>query len=173
MRGFTQRSAATNIKKPESTSKHSVNVSSHALKFSQELRDAMTELRKDGGNVKLVIAEYEKQDPRTDKLNLGKKSAGDIAEFISSFKDEQAQYGLLRTTDNYEGITTVKFVYVAWIGEKVTGLARARVTVHKGACSELFAPHHVTFEATHRSDISEDEVKSKVQSASGSKVNVR
>jgi hypothetical protein len=30
-----------------------------------------------------------------------------------------------------------------------------------------------TFEATHRSDISEDEVKSKVQSASGSKVNVR
>jgi hypothetical protein len=36
------------------------------------------------------------------------------------------------------GITTVKFVYIHWVGDHVQPMQKARSTVHKGACSAFF-----------------------------------
>ena len=39
---------------------------------------------------------------------------------------------MCRTTDTYEGIKTVKFVYIAWAGTGVSPMVRAKTSVHKG-----------------------------------------
>ena len=47
-------------------------------------------------------------------LTLIASGSGDIEELKESLLDDQVMYGLLRTSDMVDAITTVKFVYIYW-----------------------------------------------------------
>ena len=60
-----------------------------------------------------------------------------MAELKPNFQDDQIQYALLRLTDEYDGHTTVKFVFILWIGERVKINQKALVATHKGDINEF------------------------------------
>eukprot|EP00123_Amoebidium_parasiticum_P012897 comp21640_c0_seq1/m.30404 comp21640_c0_seq1/g.30404 ORF comp21640_c0_seq1/g.30404 comp21640_c0_seq1/m.30404 type:complete len:339 (-) comp21640_c0_seq1:557-1573(-) len=139
------------------------------LEFGPELRGAVALVRNDQAPVNWVLGTYEGGDPKRPVV-LAAKGTGGLDELVGSLDPAKIMYGLLRTTDVYEGITTIKFVYFSFIGEDVPHMQRARISVHKGATEEFFSPYHVAFDGISRAtEVTEEAVRSKIAAASGSK----
>lgn len=180
IRGFTSKpthqesphlNRGSQTKTPQYKDVKAVDTKAHDLQFDSALTDAIAQVRSDSNDVDWVLGTYEDGDTKK-PIQLLASGSGGLAALTQHLDNGLIMYGLLRCADVFDGVHTVKFVYVAWLGEDVPHMARARVTVHKGAASEYFAPHHVAFDVTNRNELAEDIVMSKVQSASGSKNNV-
>jgi hypothetical protein len=74
----------------------------------------------------------------------------------------------VRVTDQIDQSTTVKFVFIVWVGERVPFIQKAKVTTHKGSISALIGQYHNDVHASNLSELSEDIVLGKVRDASGS-----
>eukprot|EP01099_Mayorella_cantabrigiensis_P005047 TRINITY_DN3945_c0_g1_i4.p1 TRINITY_DN3945_c0_g1~~TRINITY_DN3945_c0_g1_i4.p1 ORF type:complete len:503 (-),score=133.06 TRINITY_DN3945_c0_g1_i4:72-1580(-) len=94
--------------------------------------------------------------------------SGGLPELHSRLKDDSIQYGYLRMTDNYEGTTTVKFIVILWVGEKVKINTKALCATHKGEVREMLGQSHIELYASTLDDCSYSLIMEKVSDASGS-----
>ena len=106
-RGFTQHA----VKRQEKGKLRSVAPEGATIEVSPELAEALAEVRNDKSEITWVVAGYEGGDIKK-PLTCLDKGEGDIEKLKDSLQDDQVMYGLYRTTDEYDNITTVKFVYV-------------------------------------------------------------
>lgn len=139
--------------------------------FSPELADALTDIREDSSPSNWLLAGYEGGNPKNELVVLGSGTGG-LAEMKEALQNDLVLYGLLRVSDQVDDITTTKFVYIMWVGEKVKPMTKAKVATHKGSLEEMFKPAHVTVYAYEQSDLRQQTIMDKVTSASGTKSHV-
>eukprot|EP00121_Abeoforma_whisleri_P015563 Awhi_evm1s14329 len=149
VRGFTAKPSAqdsphigkatTTNKTPQYKDVKPVSTKSTVMTFNDELKSALEAVRNNEDPITWAIGGYKDGNTKNTDILLVGTGTGGLDEFAAALDDSQAMYGLLRSSDTYEGIETVKFVFVAWVGEKISIMNRARTTVHKGAASEFFA----------------------------------
>ncbi|XP_062515450.1 uncharacterized protein LOC134190924 [Corticium candelabrum] len=143
-----------------------------SMKFSDEVKSAIAGIRDDGTDANWCAAGYEDGDVKKAVVLLGSGNEG-LPAIKDLLKPDIALYALLRVTDVVDEISTVKFVFIQWVGEEVKPMAKAKISTHKAEIGNVFLPAHVSVFATSSSDITEREIMGKVQSASGSKSHVK
>ncbi|XP_048776315.1 uncharacterized protein LOC125680661 [Ostrea edulis] len=140
------------------------------IDITSDVMCAIGDVRKDDNDTRWMLAEYE-----TSKgpVTCTGKGSGDISELKEMLDDAKVMYGLYRVTDTVDDITTVKFVYIGWVGCNVKPMMKAKISTNKGIIEENFAPFHVNIFATELSDLSEKIAMDKVTAASGTMSHVR
>ena len=98
------------------------------LQISDGVEAALKEVRNDGSSTNWALLGY--NDAKS--IVLDGKGTGGHAEIVSRLQADKVQYGLLRVNDTVDGHTTVKFVFIQWVGEKVKATFRALTATHKG-----------------------------------------
>lgn len=98
------------------------------------------EVRNDSSSTNWTLLGY--NDAKA--IVLDGKGTGGHAELVARLQPEKVQYGLLRVSDVIDGHSTVKFVFVQWVGEKVKATFRALTATHKGEITDLIGAHHVS-----------------------------
>lgn len=111
-RGFTARSAAKRQdNKPEP---RSVAPSGIVVDADPDVAAAIAEVRDDVTPTSWVVVGYGDDGNIKKPLSVVAKGTGDIDAVKQHFDDSQAMYALYRTSDTYDDIQTVKFVYIYW-----------------------------------------------------------
>ena len=109
-RGFTQHQQKRTG--PTYTPK-AVAPAGNQVEVSPELNEAIGEVRNDSSDVTWLLAGYEDNNIKK-PLVVVNKGSGSMEAMKEHLNNEQVQYGLLRTSDTYDEIKTVKFVYIYW-----------------------------------------------------------
>eukprot|EP00118_Oscarella_pearsei_P024639 m.306493 g.306493 ORF g.306493 m.306493 type:complete len:335 (+) comp41296_c0_seq1:75-1079(+) len=142
------------------------------VQVTEEVKKAVHDVKDDGVDTNWVVAGYQENIVKNPLVLLGSGSEGldGLKEFLTP---EIVAYGLLRVKDVVDDIATVKFVYIQWVGESVKPMSKAKISTHKSDVEAVFHPAHISLFATQLSEVSQREVMSRVQSASGSKSHVK
>lgn len=145
---------------------------SQGLKLADEetMLGALAAVRADADDTAFAVFGYE--SATSDVLCL--KGVGtDLEGLRSLLTDDGIYYALYRTTDRYDGHLTVKFVYIYFVGERVKIMRKAKVATHQGAAKDFIGQNHCAVEATQLDEVTEDEIKRKVQFAAGTANHVK
>ena len=112
-RGFRATSAAKGreIHKAEPRSVAPAGV---VVSATPDVADAIAEVRDDVTPTTWVVVGYGDDGDIKKPLSVVAKGTGDIDALKQHFDDAQAMYALYRTSDTYDDIQTVKFVYIYW-----------------------------------------------------------
>jgi len=151
--------------KPSATG--AVNVVIH-----ESLTEAIRDVRDDRSETRWCIGKYEDDDVKKPVVLVDRGSGG-VDEFSSYLASDSIAYALVRVTDVIEGISTVKFVFINYMGSDVGVMKKAKISTHKGGITTAFGPFHVDFDVSSPREISDDIILNKVASNSGSKSKVR
>ncbi|ORX43679.1 actin depolymerizing protein [Anaeromyces robustus] len=138
------------------------------VKFDQSILDGIGKVRNDNDPTTWVIGTY-KDDDISKPVVLMASGTGDCNEMKEHFTPEKICYALIRVIDVYENINTVKFVFIYWLGSKVSVMKKAKISVHKGKVNEIFSNFHVDFMISSLNEISNEIVNRKVSQCSGSR----
>eukprot|EP00026_Physarum_polycephalum_P007315 Phypoly_transcript_07374.p1 GENE.Phypoly_transcript_07374~~Phypoly_transcript_07374.p1 ORF type:complete len:495 (+),score=73.91 Phypoly_transcript_07374:131-1615(+) len=131
--------------------------------LSFEDQDAIKQLR--AGDVNWVLYTYSGGNSNT--IVLKGKGTGGVDELVSHLDDTTVGYGLVRLIERIDESDTVKFAYINWTGDNIPRMLRARLGTHSGAVKEFLSPYHVDINATQKSEVTEDIVRSTVKKAAG------
>ncbi|XP_059148978.1 uncharacterized protein LOC131936091 isoform X2 [Physella acuta] len=162
MRGFTQTQV------PQRDRKANFGVSAVSAKGAEveilaDVAEAVARVRLDGDPATWMVAGYKDANPRGPVQCMGCGEGG-LDELKGCLDDSLPMYGLYRVTHtDADDITTVKFVYIIWVGTKVKPMAKAKISTHKGTAEEIFCPAHVTVYASELSDIVERNIMEKIK----------
>lgn len=94
--------------------------------------------------------------------------SGGVTELASKLDPELIQFGLVRVTDTIDGNTTIKFVFIMWVGEKVKFFQKAQISPHKGETQTFIGQYHTDVYAEKLDEVTEEIIMTKVTDASGS-----
>lgn len=108
-RGFTAHA----VKKQEKGAVRSVAPAGVVVNTSPELQDAIADVRRNDNPTNWVLAGFESGDIKR-PLVVVATGTGKIDEIKELLDDTQVMFALYRTTDVYDDIQTVKFVYIYW-----------------------------------------------------------
>lgn len=173
MRGFTatsQTSPRPDRKKSLATSYTTSDVPKNIglqTQAADNLVGALKGVRSNEDPLTWVAAVYEGGDLKGNLAVLASGTGG-VEEIAPHLTNDSVVYSLLRVEDVIDGHTTVKFVFISFIGEQVNMIKKAKLTTHKGAVQEIFHQYHVDFYISSPNEISPATVMAKVSSASGS-----
>lgn len=111
-RGFTQTQLKAIRPSPD---KRGPTISKEGadIEISPEVFQAIQEVRSDDSGTTWMLAQYEGGDPKS-PLVLVATGIEDIDEMKSHLSDDQGMYALYRSTDQVDGIETVKFTFIQW-----------------------------------------------------------
>jgi hypothetical protein len=110
-RGFM---AGSTVKRVDKLEPRSVAPAGMEVKASPEVAAAIAEVRDDVTPTNWVVVGFEDNGNIKKALVVLAKGTGNVEEMKQHFDDGQAMYALYRTTDIYDEIKTVKFVYIYW-----------------------------------------------------------
>ncbi|CAB4002606.1 1-acyl-sn-glycerol-3-phosphate acyltransferase epsilon [Paramuricea clavata] len=171
-RGFTGRETGNNKKRVTGGFTGFQGKSGASVKFDDSVHDAASDLRSDTTETNWFVAGYQDGNPKLPLICLGSGSEG-VGGITEILTNDIVGYALCRVTDVVDDISTVKFVYIQWVGDNVKPLVKAKTSTHKADLEQIFHPAHATIFANSQDEISESEIMDKVQSSSGSKSHVR
>eukprot|EP01094_Clydonella_sp_ATCC50884_P012043 TRINITY_DN2192_c0_g1_i1.p2 TRINITY_DN2192_c0_g1~~TRINITY_DN2192_c0_g1_i1.p2 ORF type:complete len:284 (+),score=93.20 TRINITY_DN2192_c0_g1_i1:212-1063(+) len=140
------------------------------LADADEMSAALASVRADADATTFAVFGYE--SATSDVLCL--KGVGtDLEGLRSLLSDDGIYYALYRTTDVYDGHKTIKFVYIYFVGDRVKIMRKAKVATHQGAAKDFIGQNHCAVEATQLDEVTEEEIKRKVQFAAGTANHVK
>jgi len=163
-RSTTQSSAASNIQRG--------TVGKDDLVFPEEdeIRRTIVAVRSDAQPEDWVLVSYQGQ---TNTIRLIGSGSGGIEELKGHLTDDNIYYGLLRVTESVDEHQTVKFVFIYWLGPRVSTFRKAKVTTHKGAITSFFGQYHTDYEPSDLHELTHDEIMKRVSHASGTRSHVK
>ena len=135
-----------------------------------EIRRIIVAVRSDAIPTDWVLVSYQGQ---TNTIRLIGSGSGGIEELKGHLTDDNIYYGLLRVTESVDEHLTVKFVFINWLGPKVSGFRKAKITTHKGAITSFFGQYHNDYETSDRHELTHDEIMKRVSDASGTRSHVK
>jgi len=112
--------------------------SKQELELPAGLAEAIADVRNDRTAADWVLSGFS-DGGGLRMVGSGEGGAEALAKLLDS---EGAFYGLVRTTEVIDASTTIKFVFVSFIGSSVPVMRRAKISTYKGTVSEVFAPFH-------------------------------
>ncbi|KAK3740051.1 hypothetical protein QZH41_016333, partial [Actinostola sp. cb2023] len=143
-----------------------------AMKIDDSVHQAIADVRSDDTTTDWCVAEYEGNNPKNPIILRGHGSNG-LDEIKACLEDDKVAYALFRLTDVVDGIPTVKFVFIQWVGVDVKPMTKGKISTYKSTIEKVFSPAHVVIFATSEGEILLDAITDKVASASGSKSHVK
>jgi len=156
------------IKRQENKTARLVAPAGIEVEVDPALQEAIGSIRNDKEALKWVAAGFEEGNLKKPLILVG-QGEGDIEELKECLQDDQVHYALYRTSDVIDDITTIKFVYIYWVGENVKPLTKGKVSAYAGPIEKIFSPVHTTLSFSNRYDLTEEIIRDKVMSGSGSK----
>ncbi|CAG5119640.1 unnamed protein product [Candidula unifasciata] len=162
MRGFTQTQLPQREKK---THFDVVAVSAKGAEVDvlPDVFEAVSKVRSDDDPATWMVAGYMDANP-DGPIQCIDCGEGGLDDLTGCLEDLTPMYGLFRVTHtDSDDITTIKFVYIVWIGTDVKPLTKAKVSTHKGMAEALFGPVHVRVYASEISDINENNIMDKIR----------
>ena len=112
-RGFRATSAAKG-REGQKSEPRSVAPAGVEVNSTPDVAAAIAEVRDDVTPTTWVVVGYGDDGDIKKPLSVIAKGTGDIDTLKQHFDDSQAMYALYRTSDMYDDIQTVKFVYIYW-----------------------------------------------------------
>jgi hypothetical protein len=106
------------------------------------------------------------------KLALAGSGSGGLAEVIPKLEDDKVQYAYVRVEyANDAESKRIKFALIVWIGENVKPLRRGRVLSESADVKKVLSHYSVQVDASHKSDIKEEDVVTRLRKAGGADYN--
>ncbi|CAH1796629.1 unnamed protein product [Owenia fusiformis] len=139
-----------------------------AIETGEGVVEAIADVRNDESPCNWCLVGYEGGNPKAPLKLFGSGDEG-VGGLIDLLDDSEVLYGMCRVTDVVDDITTVKFVYINWIGETVKPMTKAKTSTYKASIEELFSPHHASIFGCDRSEVTEKRIMDVVTASSGSK----
>lgn len=136
----------------------------------QDTGDGLANVRSDASDTNWAI--YGHVDGNPNEVCFLDSGSGGPEEFASRVDDAQYLYGLLRFEETIDMSTTVKFVYVHWMGKSVPFVKRGKFGVVQGSIENQFSPYHLSLEADSPDELTADYIMTKIQENSGTKSKV-
>lgn len=134
-----------------------------------DFKSAVGDVRDDTSDTNWVLCSHVDNNPNV--VCVSARGGGGVEEFVSYLDDTQVQYGYLRFVEQFEMSSTVKFVFVRFMGQEVKPTAKGRYGVVSGSVESHFQKH-LTLDVGAKEDISEENIKQLLQEASGTKSKV-
>ena len=138
-----------------------VSRKTQSIKIADEdaLQAAISDVRNDSSSANWMLAGHDSD------MALTLISVGDdgLSGLKANLDDGQVQYALLRTVEQIDRSTVVKFLFVLYQGKGVSPLARAKLGTLKGAIVKEFGAFNAEVFCTDRGDLTEDMVADKVK----------
>jgi len=106
-------------------------------------------------------------------LEVVGSGTGTVEDLLAQARDGTANYGMVRVLDVIDKSTTLKFAYIVFMPDGVTPMKKGKINTISGNIRDMFTPVHVDFFINDRSELTQDQVVDKVQTASGSKSHVK
>jgi hypothetical protein len=160
----SQTSTASNI--------HRGTVGKDDLVFPEEdeIRRTIVAVRSDAQPEDWVLVAYQGQ---TNTIRLVGSGSGGINELKSHLSDDNIYYGLLRVTEAVDAHNTVKFVFIFFLGPRVSTFRKAKITTHKGAITGFFGQYHNDYETSDINELTFEEIMKRVSDASGTRSRIK
>jgi len=174
-RGFTSGSTKSSAPKKSNFGFQGQSAESKGgsqIPVRQEVTDAIMDVKKDKSETNWIVTSYEENDTKK-PLKLVASGTGGVDDLVDHLGTDLIAYVFIRVIDIIEGIKTVKFAFITFIGPDVSIMKKAKVATNKGGVTSLFAPAHVTLEISSPNEISDEILLSTIQEASGSKSKVK
>jgi len=95
------------------------------------------------------------------------KGAGGVEELKALLEEDQCQYAYIRVISGDAESKRSKFVFLSWVGERVSPLKRAKVSVHKANVKKVIQSYAVEVHAESLEELTEEDILAKVRKAGG------
>ena len=116
--------------------------SKQEVAFPAELASAIADVRADHSQIDWCLCRLE--DAALVMVGTG---SGGVSELASALTSDHAYYGLVRTTEAFDGgvrtVDAVKFCFITFLGEALSVLKKGRIATLKGTITHTFEPFHV------------------------------
>lgn len=86
--------------------------------------------------------------------------------------DSQVMYAFARYQSTFDMSSTIKFVYIHWLGDKVPFVKKGKFGVVHGSVQEKFNPYHLMIEANSVDELNTDTILQQLEENSGKKSKV-
>jgi len=146
--------------------------SAATIASGSEVTDAISDVRNDKSETNWLVTAYVDNDLKK-PLKLVSSGNGGVDDLVNYLTSDLIAYVFIRVIDIIEGIKTVKFAFITYIGPDVSIMKKAKVATNKGGVTALFNPAHVTLEISSPNEISDEILLNTIQDASGSKSKVK
>jgi len=127
-----------------------------------ELKAAYEEVRTDANDTAWCLFGYE-----GNAIKVQGKGSGDVEELKALLQDDQSQFGYLRVISGDNESKRAKFVFISWVGERVSPLKRAKVSVHKANIKSVIQSFAIEVHAEKQEELAESEILSRIRKAGG------
>jgi len=125
------------------------------------VQKALNEVYENTNSINWAIFIY--SDIRAQKsIKLMASGTGGVSEAHSFLTNDDVYYCYLRVDLQDGASTSAKFVFLTYIGDKVSPLKRARVSVHKGIFAKSLPVYAVEMQPTSLEEAKPDSVQAKV-----------
>eukprot|EP01122_Echinamoeba_exundans_P006045 TRINITY_DN162_c0_g1_i2.p1 TRINITY_DN162_c0_g1~~TRINITY_DN162_c0_g1_i2.p1 ORF type:complete len:153 (-),score=47.02 TRINITY_DN162_c0_g1_i2:229-624(-) len=105
-----------------------------SLSLDDEVRTAYTAVRADSDPTNWAVFKY---DDSGKKIVVAGTGSDGYSGLIGHFQPEERAYAFYRVQTGDDLSTRAKFVFIAWVGEKVSPLKKARVSTDKAVVKEV------------------------------------
>eukprot|EP01097_Dermamoeba_algensis_P011307 TRINITY_DN8744_c0_g1_i1.p1 TRINITY_DN8744_c0_g1~~TRINITY_DN8744_c0_g1_i1.p1 ORF type:complete len:144 (-),score=46.64 TRINITY_DN8744_c0_g1_i1:290-721(-) len=135
------------------------------LEVSEAVDSLYQQVRNDKSGTDYVLLGYE------GKNKIVVESSGAGTEWVDKLKDEQAQFVFFRVNTGDKESKRTKFVFLTWVGEGVSVLQKAKISVHKSDVKKIIRDFAVEFHFTDRSEVDLEKITTAVRKAGGANYN--
>jgi hypothetical protein len=141
-----------------------------------ECREAISAVRDDEDSTSWAALTYV-DGSLTELTVLATGSDGDGGRAGDALRDvlqpSKIVFAIVRTTEQIDDTTAIKFCFVNFVGESCDAKLRQRQTVHSGSVREIFEPFHGSISADTPDEVSHQIIDDVIQTTSGRKTRVR
>jgi len=103
------------------------------------LREAIADVRSDKSATNWCLAGFVGDSMALSVVGSG---SGGVSQLREKLTQDGMYYGLVRTTEQIDSSSTVKFVYITFLGSAISVMRRAKISTLKGTVTEAFEPFH-------------------------------
>eukprot|EP01111_Echinosteliopsis_oligospora_P007565 TRINITY_DN22784_c0_g1_i1.p1 TRINITY_DN22784_c0_g1~~TRINITY_DN22784_c0_g1_i1.p1 ORF type:complete len:146 (-),score=32.93 TRINITY_DN22784_c0_g1_i1:85-522(-) len=128
-----------------------------------ELKSSYEEVRSDANDTNWVVFGYD----GAQKIVVSGKGSGGLDELKATLQEGDVSYGYLRVTSGDSESKRAKFVFISWVGERVSPLKRAKVSVHKASVKSIIQSYAIEVHAEAQNELVEEDILAKVRKAGG------
>jgi len=135
-----------------------------------EIVEAYEDVINDQTETTWVVFGYESQT--SNNVVVAAKGEGDPFEAIREhLKDDECAYAYIRVNTGDEESTRAKFALIAWVGEKVKPLRRAKMSVHRADVKQVVRNFAKEFHCTTQEEIDKEAMMAAIVKAGGASYN--
>jgi len=129
------------------------------------LKAAIADVRSDSSSTDWALCGFVNGNENLTHIGSG---VGGTATLASHLEPAGIYYGLVRTTEQIDKSSTVKFVFITVIDAEVPAMRKAKISTFKGTIAEeIFAPFHAELINASIQEVTTEAINALLQSAAG------